>query len=101
MFDRSKAFLQRSLTLDPQSPNTLMSMAVTLHLNRETEAERPILERYLAIDPANPQALRMAIQVAGVLQDREFADKVLEMMRVHNPAAVPLAESFITDAFGG
>ena len=101
MFDRSKAFLQRSLNLDPQSPNTLMSMAVTLHLNRETQAERPILERYLAIDPANPQALRMAIQVAGVLQDREFADKVLEMMRVHNPAAVPLAESFITDAFGG
>ena len=42
----------------------------------------------------------MAIQVAGVLQDREFADKVLEMM-AHNPAAVPLAESFITDAFGG
>ena len=101
MFDRSKAFLQRSLTLDPQSPNTLMSMAVTLHLNRETEAERPILERYLAIDPANPQALRMAIQVAGVLQDRTFADKVLEMMRAYNPAAVPLAESFIKDAFGG
>lgn len=101
MFDRSKAFLQRSLTLDPQSPNTLMSMAVTLHLNRETEAERPILERYLAIDPANPQALRMAIQVAGVLQDRGFADNVLEMMRRHNPAAVPLAESFIKDAFGG
>lgn len=101
MFDRSKAFLQRSLTLDPQSPNTLMSMAVTLHLNRETEAERPILERYLAIHPANPQALRMAIQVAGVLQDRAFADNVLEMMRTHNPAAVPLAESFINDAFGG
>ena len=101
MFDRSKAFLQRSLTIDPQSPNTLMSMAVTLHLNRETEAEQPILERYLAIDPANPQALRMAIQVAGVLQDRTFADNVLEMMRAYNPAAVPLAESFIKDAFGG
>ena len=101
MFGRSKAFLQRSLTLDPQSPNTLMSMAVTLHLNRETEAERPILEQYLAIDPANPQALRMAIQVPGVLQDRTFADHVLEMMRAYNPAAVPLAESFIKDAFGG
>ena len=101
MFDQSKAFLKRSLALDPQSPNTLMSMAVTLHLNRETEAERPILERYLAIDPSNPQALRMAIQVAGVLQDRAFADNVLKMMRIHNPAAVPLAEAFIEDAFGG
>ena len=54
-----------------------------------------------AIDPANPQALRMAIQVSGVLQDRTFADNVLEMMRAHNPAALPLAESFIKDAFGG
>lgn len=100
MFDRSKAFLSRSLELDPDSPNTLMSMAVTLHLNRESEAERPILERYLEIDPTNTQALRMAVQVAVATGDRVFADKVLELMRTHNPAAVPLAESFVSDAFG-
>ena len=43
----------------------------------------------------------MAIQVAGVLQDRTFADNVLEMMRAHNSVALPLAGSFIKDAFGG
>jgi len=100
MFDRSKAFLSRSLALDPDSPNTLMSMAVTLHLNRESAAELPVLERYLDIDPANTQALRMAAQVAGALGDRRFADKVLDLMRTHNPAAVPLAESFLNEAFG-
>lgn len=100
MFDRSKAFLSRSLELDPDSPNTLMSMAVTLHLNRESAAEQPILERYLEIDPANTQALRMAVQVAGAIGDRSFGEKVLELMRAHNPAALPMAESFLAEAFG-
>jgi hypothetical protein len=99
MFARSRAFLQRSLELDPDSPNSLMSMAVTLHLDRDMAAELPILRRYLEIDPANAQALRMAVQVAGGLGEREFGMQVLELMRRHNPAAVPLAESFLGQAF--
>ena len=99
MFARSRAFLDRSLALDPDSPNSLMSMAVTLHLDRDLAAELPILRRYLAIDPANAQALRMAVQVAGGLGEREFGMQALELMRRHNPAAVPLAESFLEQAF--
>ena len=99
MFARSRAFLGRSLALDPDSPNSLMSMAVTLHLDRDLAAELPILKRYLAIDPANAQALRMAVQVAGGLGEREFGMQALELMRRHNPAAVPLAESFLEQAF--
>ena len=99
MFARSRAFLQRSLALDPDSPNSLMSMAVTLHLDRDLAAELPILKRYLAIHPANAQALRMAVQVAGGLGEREFGMQALELMRRHNPAAVPLAESFLDQAF--
>ena len=101
MFDLSRRFLEQSLTLDPDSPNSLMSMAVTLHLDRDMAAELPILKRYIAIDPSNPQALRMAVQVAGNLGDRAFADEILELMRQHNPAALPLAESFLEQAFGG
>ena len=77
-----------------------MSMAVTLHLDRDLAAELPVLKRYIEIDPANPQALRMAVQVAGALGDRAFADEVLDLMRRHNPAALPLAESFLKKAFG-
>ena len=43
-------FLRESLKLDPDSPNSLMSLAVTYHLDRQMEKERPLLERYLDID---------------------------------------------------
>lgn len=99
MFQLSEMFLQESLKLDPDSPNSLMSLAVTYHLDRQTDKEKPLLERYLDIDPANPQALRLAIQVAGVLKDKSFADRVLAMMEAHNPAALPLAREFIDKAF--
>ena len=52
MFGRSRQFLERSLAVDPDSPNTLMSMAVTLHLDRDLAAELPILKRYIEIDPS-------------------------------------------------
>ena len=100
MFDRSELFLKRSEALDPNSPNTLMSLAVTYHLDRQAEKERPVLERYLALDPTNTQALRLGVQVAGMLQDRDFADYVLGLMKQHNPASVPMAESFLGQAFG-
>ena len=99
MFDESEEFLLKSQELDPHSPNTLMSLAVTYHLSRAPEKELPVLKHYLEIDPSNPQALRLGIQTAGMLKDKEFADEVLALMRVHNPAALPLAESFVKEAF--
>lgn len=101
LFDKSKLFLKESEALDPKSPNTLMSLAVTYHLSRDWEKERVILKRYLQIDPANTQALRLGAQVAGILKDREFADQVIALMKKHNPAALPLAQSFIEKALDG
>jgi hypothetical protein len=51
------------------------------------------------MDPENHQALRMSIQGAGAVGDKIFADRVLELMKKHNPSAVPLAESFLESAF--
>ena len=92
MFDESESFAAQSEIRSRQS-NTLMSLAVTYHLNRTPEKELPVLKRYLQINPSNPQALRLGIQTAGMLKDKEFADEVLVLMREHNPAALPLAES--------
>jgi hypothetical protein len=99
MFAKSEMFLLKSLSLDPDSPNTLMSLAVTYHLNREMEKEKPILARYLDINPQNSQALRLAVQVAGFLKDKAFAERALGLMAMHNPASVPMAQSYIDSAF--
>ena len=95
MFGLSEKYLIKSESMDPFSPNTLMSLAVTYHLSRNSEQSVKILKRYLELDPKNHQALRMGIQGAGAIGDKVFADKVLELMKKHNPSAVPLAESFI------
>jgi len=51
------------------------------------------------LDPSNHQALRMSIQSAGMVGDKAFADKVLNLMERHNPSALPLAKSYIENAF--
>jgi hypothetical protein len=99
MFGLSEKYLKKSESMDPFSPNTLMSLAVTYHLSRNSEQSVKILKRYLEIDPENHQALRMSIQGAGAVGDKIFADRVLELMKKHNPSAVPLAESFLESAF--
>ena len=99
MFDISEKFLRKSEKLDPRSPNTLMSLAVNYHLSRKPKQAIDILKRYLDLDPSNQQALRLSIQNAGIVRDRDFADKALDLMRRHNPSALPLANSYIENAF--
>ncbi len=99
MFDISEKFLRTSEKFDPRSPNTLMSLAVNYHLSRKPKQAIDILKRYLDLDPSNTQALRLSIQNAGMVRDRDFADKALDLMKRHNPSALPLANSYIENAF--
>ncbi len=57
MFLLSEMFLTESLKLDPNSPNTSMSLADAYHLNRDYIKEKPLLEKYLDLNPSDPQAL--------------------------------------------
>lgn len=99
MFELSEKFLRKSEQFDPGSPNTLMSLAVTYHLSRKPDHTIDILKRYLDLNPSNQQALRMSVQSAGMVGDRAFADKVLTLMERHNPSALPLAKSYLENAF--
>ncbi|MDC0063135.1 trypsin-like peptidase domain-containing protein [Candidatus Puniceispirillum sp.] len=99
MFENSEKFLRKSEEFDPRSPNTLMSLAVNYHLSRKPEQAIDVLKRYLDLDPSNQQALRLSIQNAGIVRDRAFADKALDLMEKHNPSALPLANSYIENAF--
>jgi hypothetical protein len=96
---RAKKFLERSIQLDPNSPNALLSLAITFHISRDLENEKPIILKLLELTPENPQVLRLGVQVAGILKDKEMSNQVLGLMTKHNKEALPLAKKFIDNAF--
>ena len=97
--NRAKKFLEKSVKLDPSSPNSLISLAIVYHIKRDLEKERPIISKLLKLTPENPQVLRLGVQVAGILKDKEMSENVLELMFKYNKEALPLAKKFIENAF--
>ena len=87
------------MTLDPSSPNSLISLAIVYHIQRDLEKERPLILKLLKLTPENPQVLRLGVQVAGILKDKNMSDNVLELMSKYNKDALPLAKKFIENAF--
>ena len=53
----------------------------------------------MKLTPENPQVLRLGVQVAGILKDKEMSNQVLGLMSKHNKEALPLAQKFIDNAF--
>ena len=66
-----------------------------VHLDRDYVNEKPLLQKYLKLNPSDPQGLRLAVQVAGMLKDKQFGQEALDLMRIHNPNAVELAKNFL------
>jgi hypothetical protein len=96
---KSSKFLERSIRLDPMSPNSLLSLAITYHIDRKISKERPIINRLLKLIPEDPQVLRLGVQVAGILKDKKMSKTILNLMSIHNKEALPLAKKFIDNAF--
>ena len=65
----------------------------------DLEKEKPLILRLLKLTPENPQVLRLGVQVAGILKDKNMSDNVLELMSKYNQDALPLAKKFIENAF--
>ena len=51
------------------------------------------------LTPEDPQVLRLGVQVAGILKDKNMSDNVLGLMSKHNKDVSPLAKKFIENAF--
>ena len=96
---KSSKFLERSIEMDPMSPNSLLSLAITYHIDRKLNKERPIILRLLKLIPEDPQVLRLGVQVAGILKDKKMSETILNLMSLHNKEALPLAKKFIDNAF--
>lgn len=86
---------RRSLDADPNSTNSRLSLAVTLHLAGRSEAEVPVLKRLLEALPADFQVLRMAVQAARETGDRALGDRALALIERHHPQALPQARAFL------
>ena len=97
--NKARKFLEKSVTLDPSSPNSLISLAIVYHIQRDLEKEKPLILRLLKLTPENPQVLRLGVQVAGILKDKEMSENVLKLMSKYNREALPLAKKFIENAF--
>ena len=91
-------FLEKSTNLDPQSPTSLHSLAIALHLNKSYEREIPILKKLLEIIPEDPQVLRLSVQAAAFTKNKAFGDYAISLMEIHNPGAVSLAQDFLNNA---
>ena len=97
--EKSIKFLERSVKLDPMSPNSLLSLAISYHLDRKIKEEKPIILKLLKILPEDPQVLRLALQVAGLSKDKKMSEKVLSLISLYNKDALPMAKKFIENAF--
>ena len=60
---------------------------------------KPLIKRLLKLTPENPQVLRLGVQVAGILKDKEMSVNVLDLMGKYSKDALPLAKKFIDNAF--
>ena len=83
--------------MDAQSPTSLHSLAITLHLLKSYEKEVEVLKTLLRFTPGDPQALRLAVQAAGFSNNKEFGEYAISLMEIHNPGAVSLAKGFLDE----
>ena len=92
--DPALVLLRASYAQDPNAPNTLISLAITLHLAQRFEEEVPILYRALDILPTAPQVLRLALQAGIWGGDQALADLAMQRIQDVMPQMAPAARRF-------
>jgi len=95
LFDESLAMFRRGLQQDPDTVNTMLSLAITLHLGGRYADEVPYLRRLMDILPADAEVLRLGVQAGAWGGDKELMEKALALLTEHHPKMAPLARGFI------
>jgi len=89
------AMFTRALDQDPNAINSMVSMAIALHLSGRYADEVPLLRRLIEILPSDAGVLRLGVQAGAWGGDKALLDKSLELMEKHFPTLAPLARTFI------
>ena len=95
MFDDSVDMFTRALDQDPNAINSMIAMAITLHLAGRYADEVPHLKRLVDILPADAEVLRLGVQAGTWGGDKALAEKSLKLLQRHHPRLAPLARDFI------
>lgn len=91
---RALAMLKESSRIDPNAPNSLISLAVTYHIAGLFADEIPVLNHGLALMPDEPQLLRLALQAGIWGGDQALADKAMKQIETVLPQMAPAARRF-------
>ena len=95
----SITFLEKSVKLDPNSPTSLLSLAIALQFQRSYERQVKVLDHLLTFLQDDPLVLRMSIQAAAFSKNKSFAKKSLKLLQKNNPNAYPQAFEFLENHF--
>ena len=85
----------RALDQDPNAINSMLSLAIALHLSGRYADEAPHLRRLIEILPSDAGVLRLGVQAGAWGGDKALMQKSLRLMETHYPRLAPLARSFI------
>ena len=98
-FKKSLLFLKKSSKLDPNSPTSLISLAVAYQFNKDFQNHAKVLKRLINLIPQDVLVLRMAIQSSAFSNDIDFARKSLILMKKYNKRAFSQAYNFLKQSF--
>jgi len=85
----------RALDQDPNAVNSMVSMAIALHLSGRYADETKHLHRLIEIIPSDAGVLRLGVQAGAWAGDKALLDKSLALMEKHFPSMAPMARKFI------
>ena len=98
-FEKSLLFLKKSSKLDPNSPTSLISLAVAYQFNKDFQNQAKVLKRLINLIPQDVLVLRMAIKSSAFSNDIDFARKSLILIKKYNKRAFNQAYNFLKQSF--
>jgi hypothetical protein len=94
-YDDSARLFRVALELDPNSLNTLIGLAVTLHRAQRWEQEVAVLSGLIERLPSDFPLLRMSLRAGKFAGDKALSQRALALIGQHHPDALDAATQFL------
>ena len=94
-YGTSAALFRAALAIDPNSLNSAIGLAVTLHRDDLWDEEAAILRDVVAAVPDDFAILRMAVQAGKFAEDTVLIERALAGIEAHFPEALDAATAFV------